>query len=97
MTESDVVELAVSLRSDEWRALTTQVAWAHRQGNPLPSVFAEVEDIVMDRDSWRDIRTRVKKLRMENARKAKAERQRKAEERRRDYMRAYMSRRRRKE
>lgn len=96
-SRSELVELALSLSPAQWRALTTQVAWVHRQGGELPAILWGVEELVRDPEAWQSIRTCVRKLRQKKRRLEKAESETKALARRRKYMREYMARRRRKE
>jgi hypothetical protein len=99
-SEDELIDFAVNLSTEDWSRLCTQLMWLHRRGglaDELPPVLNGVADLAVDHESWSQVRRRVRVLRLAKSRQDKAEREANAEQGRREYMRVYMSRRRRKD
>ena len=97
-TEEDIVRWGADLPGPEWRRLTTAMSWLHRRGSDLTDVPPElkgVAHIVIDSETWDKLRRRVRTIRHQAYRDGRKAQLEAAELRRRDYMRVYMTNRRR--
>lgn len=90
MTTDEVVEFILGLDGPVWRQLATQMMWYHNGYKPLPHEFAAAEDIVSDKEQWREIKRLISRRKRSAYRSSKRRKQLHKLDRRRTYMRHYM-------
>lgn len=88
------------LSGKDWHHLTTQVSWLRRRDElteeHVPTKLKAITEQFLDPDEWRRVRLEVSKLRRALYRQRTKEERTAKIERRRDYMRVYMAKYRRK-
>jgi hypothetical protein len=90
---ADITLALVQLPSTKWKEVTLRVMWMQRTRtttNP-PEILASIPDIVADIDKWKILRTDVNRTRKAIYRRRLKERRVAKEEKRREYMRSYMT------
>ena len=88
------------LSGADWRRLTTEISWLRRRGtlteDDVPRKLRVITEQMLDPDEWRRVRIEVGRIRRALYRQRTKERRTAQIERRRDYMRTYMAKYRRK-
>ena len=99
-TERDCIEHMARLSGKDWRDFTTLISWRRRKDDlsedDIPKSLKAITEQVLDPEEWHRIRQEVSKLRRSLYRQRVKEERSAKIERRRDYMRSYMAKYRRK-